>query len=127
MYYIIDTDKTFEQATKDLDSAVVEHGFGVLHIHDLKQTLNKKGVEFTEECKVFEVCNPHHANDVLTLDMKLNMALPCRISVYTEAGTTKIGLLKPSEMLAALSTDPRLLAVAEEVEDKMLQMVNSAQ
>ena len=40
---------------------------------------------------------------VLATDMRLNMALPCRISVYTENAETKIGLIKPEQMLAALS------------------------
>jgi uncharacterized protein (DUF302 family) len=35
MYYIVETDKSFDQASTDLAAAVVRHGFGVLHIHDL--------------------------------------------------------------------------------------------
>ena len=58
MYYIVDSDKTFEDAVSDLDTAVKEHGFGVLHIHDIGNTLRSKGVDFKENCKVFEVCNP---------------------------------------------------------------------
>ena len=52
---------------------------------------------------MFEVCNPGQAAKVLATDMRLNMALPCRISVYTEQGKTKIGLIKPVQMLAGLS------------------------
>ena len=58
MYYIVDTEKSFDNAVADLETAVVNEGFGVLHIHDLGGTLRNKGVEFGEECKVFEVCNP---------------------------------------------------------------------
>jgi uncharacterized protein (DUF302 family) len=105
MYYIVETDKSFEQASADLESAVERNGFGVLHIHDLGATLRRKGVPFDEQCKVFEVCNPRQAAKVLSADMRLNMALPCRISVFTEAGKTKIGLIKPLEMLSALSQD----------------------
>ena len=39
MYYIVETQKTFDQASADLESAVKNHGFGVLHIHDLGTTL----------------------------------------------------------------------------------------
>ena len=58
MYYIVDTKKSFNQASTDLASAVTRHGFGVLHVHDLGTTLRSRGTAFTEECKVFEVCNP---------------------------------------------------------------------
>ena len=126
MYYIVETGKTFDQASADLESAVKNHGFGVLHVHDLGTTLRSKGVAFEEQCKVFEVCNPLQAAKVLATDMRLNMALPCRISVFTENGKTKIGLIKPEQMLATLSRDATLLQVAKEVEDKTIRMVDEA-
>lgn len=126
MYYIVPTNKTFTQASTDLEAAVLRHGFGVLHVHDLGATLRNKGMAFEEECKVFEVCNPAQAAKVLSVDMRLNMALPCRISVFTEKGITRIGIIKPVPMLTALSQDATLLHVAEEVEEKLLQMVDEA-
>ena len=89
-------------------------------------TLRSKGIEFDEQCKVFEVCNPGQAAKVLSIDMRLNMALPCRISVFTEKGKTKIGLIKPAQMLSALSQDAALVKVAKEVEEKTIQMVDDA-
>jgi uncharacterized protein (DUF302 family) len=126
MYYIVESDKSFEQAATDLEAAVKHHSFGVLHVHDLGATLRSKGVEFGEQCKIFEVCNPGQAVKVLSADMRLNMALPCRISVYTEKGKTRIGLIKPEQMLSALSQDPALARVAKEVEAKTIQMVDEA-
>lgn len=126
MYYIVDTQKNFEQAVADLEAAVKRHHFGVLHIHDLGGTLRSKGIEFDQQCKVLEVCNPGQAAKVLSADMRLNMALPCRISVFTEGGTTKIGLIKPAQMLAALSQDADLMQVADEVEKITIQMVDEA-
>lgn len=124
MFYLITTDKSFEKATADLENAVTRHGFGVLHIHDLGGTLRGKGVEFKEECKVLEVCNPVKAAEVLNVDMRLNMALPCRVSVFTENGVTRIGMIKPEQMLATLSDDEKLKAVAREVEEKVKLMID---
>jgi uncharacterized protein (DUF302 family) len=126
MYYIVDTEKTFEQASADLDSAVKSHGFGVLHVHDLGTTLRSKGFDFEEQVRVFEVCNPEQAVKVLSTDMRLNMALPCRISIFTEKGKTKIGLIRPAQMLSSLSQDTALVQVSEEVEAKTIQMVDEA-
>ncbi|MCX7097722.1 MAG: DUF302 domain-containing protein [Methylococcales bacterium] len=126
MYYIVETNKSFDQASADLESAVKRHGFGVLHVHDLGTTLRGKGIAFDEQCKVFEVCNPGQAAKVMSTDMRLNMALPCRISVYTEKGKTMIGLIKPAQMLSALSQDAVLAQVAKEVEEQTLQMVDEA-
>lgn len=126
MYYMVDSEKSFEQASADLEDAVKRHEFGVLHVHDLGNTLRSKGVDFDEQCKVFEVCNPGQAAKVLATDMRLNMALPCRISVYTEHGKTKLGLIKPMDMLSHLSQDEALLRVAREVEDATIQMIDEA-
>jgi uncharacterized protein (DUF302 family) len=126
MYYIVASSKTFEQASSDLEAAVKRNGFGVLHIHDLGETLRSKGIDFSEQCRVFEVCNPKQAAKVLSTDMRLNMALPCRISVFTENGATRIGLIKPAQMLAALSDNERLSKVASEVENKTILMVDEA-
>jgi len=126
MYYLVETDKSFDQASVDLESAVKRHGFGVLYVHDLGTTLRKKGIEFEEECKVFEVCNPGQAAKVLSVDMRLNMVLPCRISVFTEKGKTKIGLIRPRQMLSSLSQDVSLVKVAEEVEKNIIQMVDES-
>lgn len=126
MYYIVDSSKAFEQAAADLEAAVKKHGFGVLHVHDIGNTLRSKGVAFEPQCRVFEVCNPVQASRVMALDMRLNMALPCRISVYTEGGKTRIGMIKPAGILAALSQDPALTVVAQEVQQKTMQMIDEA-
>jgi uncharacterized protein (DUF302 family) len=126
MYYIVETSKSFDHAAQDLEQAVVRHGFGVLHVHNIGDTLRSKGVDFDNQCKVFEVCNPVQAARVMSSNMELNMALPCRISVYTEAGKTRIGMIRPADMLAMLSTDPALADIAGEVEEKTKQMIDDA-
>lgn len=126
MYYIVESEKSFDQAATDLEAAVKHHGFGVLHVHDLGATLRSKGIEFAEQCKVFEVCNPVQAAKVLSTDMRLNMALPCRISVFTQQQRTRIGLIRPVQMLATLSQDPELRRTAAQVEAQTIAMVDDA-
>lgn len=126
MYYIVKSAKSFEQAVSDLDAAVKRHQFGVLHVHDLGQTLRSKGLMFEGQCKVFEVCSPRQAAAVLATDLRLNMALPCRISVYTEGGATHIGMIEPQQMLATLSDDPALKTISREVGDATRRMIDEA-
>lgn len=126
MYYIVETGKSFDEASAALGEAVKRNDFRVLHVHDLGATLRRKGIRFPEQCKVFEVCNPGQAAKVLSADMRLNMALPCRISVFTEDGKTKIGMIKPERLLSSLSQDPDLMQVAKEVEEQTIRMVDEA-
>jgi len=126
MYYIVESKKSQEQAAADLEVAVKNHKFGVLHVHDIGATLRGKGFDFADQCKVFEVCNPGQASKVMATDMRLNMALPCRISVYSEKGKTMIGMIKPEPMLEMLSKDPKLGMIAKEVQADMIKMIDEA-
>jgi uncharacterized protein (DUF302 family)/RNA polymerase-binding transcription factor DksA len=126
MYYIVPTAKNVDDAGRDLDAAARKHGFGVLHVHDLKETLTKKGHPLAPQCRVFEVCNPQQATRVLQRDMRLNMALPCRISVFEDKGATKIGTILPAEILRALSHDREIAAVAGAVETTIKAIIDEA-
>ena len=106
--------------------ALMQRKFGVLHVHNLKDTLNSKGVPFDTECQVLEVCNPSQAARVLTEDIDLNMALPCRVSVYEKGGQTQIGMLSPKVMLAELSESSALRQVADEVEAVLTAAIEEA-
>ncbi len=119
------TDKTVSQLTLDLQNAVQANHFGVMQVHNLKETMTKKGVEFDRECLIFEVCQPKQAKKVLDQNMSISTALPCRISVYEEGGKTILATLKPTTLLAMFKT-PQLAAVAQEVEDTIVKIMNEA-
>ena len=126
MRYIVESKKSPAAAVEDLRAAVAKHGFGVLHVYDLQETLNSKGFPLPHACHIHEVCNPQQASKVLAEDMAMNIALPCRISVYEEDGRTKIATALPTKLLSALSASPALAAVAEDVETKMKAMMHDA-
>ena len=126
MLYVVETSKNVEAAARDLEEAVKRNKFGVLHVHDLQKALKEKGVRFPNACKILEVCNPQRANQVLTANMAVNMALPCRISVYQEEGKTKIGMIRPTALLALFPEATKLKAMAEEVERETIRMIDEA-
>jgi len=126
MYYVVPTAKNVSDAARDLETAVQKHRFGVLHVYDLKETLTRKGHPLRAECRIFEVCNPAHASRVLARDMRVNMALPCRVSVYEDDGVTKIGTILPTEMLRMLSPDRELVETARAVETTLKAIIDDA-
>lgn len=113
------------EAAAALQAAVQANQFGVMQVHNLKETMMKKGVEFAHECLIFEVCQPQHAKKVLDENMSVCTALPCRISVYEENGKTTLATLKPTTLLAMFNT-PQLKAVAQEVEDTIVKIMQEA-
>ena len=121
----LSTHKTVNEAATALQAAVEANHFGVMHVHNLKETMAKKGVAFARECLIFEVCQPQQAKKVLEENMSVSTALPCRISIYEEAGKTILATLKPTTLLALFNT-PKLAGAAQEVEDTMVKIMKTA-
>jgi uncharacterized protein (DUF302 family) len=121
----LSTDRTVRQAAAALQTAVQANHFGVMQVHNLKETMEKKGVEFGHECLIFEVCQPQQAKKVLDQNMSVSTALPCRISIYEEGGKTVLATLKPTTLLAMFNA-PQLEGVAQEVENTIVKIMKEA-
>ena len=125
MLITLSTDKTVSETANAVQAAVQAHDFGVMHVHDLRDTMMKKGVDFARECLIVEVCQPQQAQKVLDANMSVSTALPCRISIYEESGKTMMATLKPTTLLAMFKA-PQLEGVAQEVEDTILNIMKEA-
>ena len=125
MLITLSSDKTVSDAASALQAAVQANHFGVMQMHNLKETMAKKGVEFAHECLIFEVCQPQQAKKVLDENMSVSTALPCRISIYEEGGKTVLATLKPTTLLAMFNS-PQLERVAQEVEDTIVTIMKEA-
>ncbi len=121
----LSTDKTVSDAAAALHLSVKANHFGVMQVHNLKETMAKKGVEFNNECLIFEVCQPQQARKVLDANMSVCTALPCRISIYEEGGKTILATLKPTILLAMFNS-PQLETVAQEVEATIVKIMEEA-
>ena len=119
------TGKTVNETATALHAAVQANQFGVMQVHNLKETMVKKGVEFERECLIFEVCQPRQAKKVLDENMSVSTALPCRISIYEESGKTILASLRPTILLGMFDS-PQLKGVAKEVEDTIVRIMTEA-
>src|SRR5476649_2846957 len=118
----LSSDKTVSEAAAALHAAVQANHFGVMQVHNLKETMAKKGVEFARECLIFEVCQPQQAKKVLDENISISTMLPCRVSLYEEGGKTILATLKPTALLAMFNV-PQLEGVAQDVEKSILQIM----
>lgn len=124
MNYTVLTNKTVKEAVQALEKSVKEHKFGILHIHNVKETLKEKGVLFANECQILDVCNPHKAKEMLSTDMLMSMVLPCKISVYTDNKQTKISMIKPSKIFSQVNASLGDLAL--EIEKSLKSIIDQA-
>ena len=125
MLYVRETDKSIDEVCNKIQEAAAQNKFGVLAVIDLKEKMAAKGVQFGPQCRIIELCNPVQAKKVLEINMTISSALPCRISVYEEAGKVKVITLRPTVLLN-LFGNPELEPVAKDVENAILLIIDTA-
>jgi uncharacterized protein (DUF302 family) len=125
MLYQIKSSKPLDDIQRDLSDSAARHKFGVLTVHDLRETMKKKEVDLDMDCRIFEICNPHQAKRVLESEGAISTALPCRISVYGHPGQYTIATMLPTEMMKSFDA-PAVATVAREVEDVIKSIMSEA-
>lgn len=126
MVFEINSSKTLEQIDSALKDSAARHKFGIIGMHDLKAKMKEKGVEFSKECLIYEVCNPQQAKRVLEANPSVSTALPCRISVYGEPGSYRLATLLPTKLMEIFNSPQDMQNVAREVQEVILQMMRDA-
>ncbi len=125
MIHQIKSTKPLDSIERDLSESAARHKFGVLAVHDLRETMRKKGVDLALECRIYEICNPQQAKRVLEAEGAVSTALPCRISVYGNGGDYTIATMLPTEMMKSFGTEG-IEVVAKEVEDVIQSIMADA-
>jgi uncharacterized protein (DUF302 family) len=125
MLYTRQTDNSFEDVCKRIQAEAKQDNLGIIAVIDLKEKLNSKGVDFKPQCRIIELCEPAQAKLVLRANMAISTVLPCRISVYEEAGKVTVTTLKPSAVLS-LFGNPEIQPIAEQMEDVIIRVIDAA-
>lgn len=122
--HTVKTQKNIDDAIMDLTKGLKEINFGVLEIRDFKKILSEKGLEFSDNYKLMEVCNPHLAKQVLEANPDLGLLLPCTIAVYQKDNKNFISLARPTSLLS-MASDESLKFSGEEIEDNLIRIIES--
>ncbi len=124
-HYTVETANSIEETVSKLETNLKEEEFGILWQFDIKDKLEEKGLEFDDEYKVLEVCNPHEAQRVLQQNKMVGYFLPCKIVVYRDQGETKIGMPKPSFLMETLN-DSQLNELAADIEKRLITCLDKS-
>lgn len=123
--YSVITKKTVNQVVEDVIENLREVGFGVIGIIDFKDLFEKKGIEFTKEYRLLEVCNPQTAKTVLEKDPTIGLLLPCTIAIYQKEDKNYISLAKPTVLLSHF-LDHHLQELGIDVEKKIVKALENS-
>ncbi|SDN66640.1 DUF302 domain-containing protein [Alkalicoccus daliensis] len=122
-HYTVETSKGRQEAVDALEENLKEEKFGVLWNFDLTAKLQEKGTDFNTPYTILEVCNPEEANKVLSEELLAGYFLPCKIVVYEEEGTTKIGMPKPTELIEMVENES-VKKQAADIETRMISCID---
>lgn len=121
--YIVETEKSFDEAVVSVLKAVERKGWVLFQIYDVKERLAAKGFE-QKSLKIIEICSGKHASQFLNKNRLISLCMPCKINVLEENGKIKIVGMKPtmiSQFFPEVSKEE-----AEEVENDIKEMVDNA-
>ena len=116
--------KDFDQVVAKIEELTAAKQFRVLHVHDVKATLDEKGLK-REPFKIVEICNAKFAHKALGITPEVGLFLPCKINVYTQDGETVISAMNP-RMIGEFFDDPGLSELADEVNAIVRSIVDEA-
>jgi len=121
--YIVETEKTFDEAVVSVLKAVDKKGWTLFNIYDVKERLAAKG--FTQQpLKIIEICSGKYANLFLNKNRLISLCMPCKINVLEENKKIKIVGMNPtmiSQFFSEIS-----LKEAEEVERDIKEIVDNS-
>ena len=93
--YIIETNKSFDDAVVSVLKAVEQKGWALFQIYDVKERLAAKGFN-QKPLKIIEICSAKHANQFLNKNRLISLCMPCKINVLEKNGKVKIVGMKPT-------------------------------
>lgn len=121
--YVVETNKSFEDATVSVLSAVEKKGWALLQIYDMRERLAAKGFAH-KPLKIIEICSAKHANNFLNKNGLISLCMPCKINVLEDNGKVKIMGMNPAVIPQFFPEINK--KEAEEVEKDIKEIIDNA-
>jgi len=97
------TDLPFNDAILHVTAILKEHGFGIITVIDVKETLKKKLDADFRPYTILGACNPAFAYKALQVDDKAGIMMPCNVIVQEHTdGKVEITIVNPDAAAIAL-------------------------
>lgn len=116
--YVKKVNMSFDDALTKAKEELKKEGFGILTTIDVQQKFKEKlGIDFPKYM-ILGACNPPLAHKAISAEWDIGLLLPCNVTVYEKDGSVYVGIMKPTQAMAAVENDD-LRSIAQEVETKL--------
>jgi len=101
---IFDSNSDLKTTVENIKNAAAAENFRVIRVQDLEEGLVKKGTEKNREIIVY-FCNFETLNNVLAVDPRVGLFLPCRVTVVEREGKVQVMAINPRYLSAMYNND----------------------
>lgn len=121
MFIVHESKLGFEETVETITQSAKDNKWSMPYLYDLQATMKKHGFD-VKPVKVFSLCKPEHAYQLLNSDDErvVSALMPCRVAVYEKDGTTYVSMLnsglfskfmgkKVSNVMGAASSENELI------------------
>ena len=125
MFVVNESKLGFDETTAAIEKSAAENKWSMPHQYDLQATMKKHGFD-VQPVKVFSLCKPEHAYQILSSNKeRLVSALrPCRVAVYEKEGKTYVSMLNSGLFSKLLGKKVKeVMGAASEENQKILESV----
>ena len=117
----------FEKTVSGLEDLAKDRGWSLPAVHDLQKSMKKAGHDVAE-VKVFALCNPDHAINILrgNEERVVSSMMPCRVAVYVKKdGKTYISRMNSKLMSKGMNRNVRstMKSAFNEMEEILSKLV----
>ena len=116
--FIKETGLNFDSALARVNSELQKEGFKILTEIDVQKKFKEKlNIDFPKY-RILGACNPKMAHHAITAEWNIGLLLPCNVIVYEKEHKVWIGVMRPTQAMAAVQNDD-LRVLAEHVEENL--------
>lgn len=116
---------SYDQAFTAVQDAFSVEGFGFLTHVDVRATFKQKLNADFRPFSIIGVCNPVLSQRLLTVEPRIGLLLPCKVTVEAaESGGSIVRIINPQSIVdSGISDDPEIIRVAGEAEASIRRVV----
>ena len=123
-WYTKEVKTSFSETLDNIEFALSEEGFWILHRVDMQWAMKKKLDKDIDDYIILWACNPRLASDLLDEEYEIWLLLPCNIIVYRSEWNMFVSALMPTTAMNMIYNNI-VKSVAKKAEKKLKKVIDS--
>ena len=110
----------FENTLLNLDIAISEHNYRIIHRSTIGQAIRDRGEPEFPLSTITEFCNITYAREMMLINPDLINDMPCKIAVRE----TEQGVLVSTKLMNELSKNPEQVQFSQRINQNLRKIIN---